>query len=59
MRVFCSIAKCLGSKTVCQKLFEYTKNHNIMSQVVSDQQAISACLKFAGGNNFIRILVSC
>ena len=44
----CSIAKCLGAKTVTQKSFDLTKEHPIVSCVVSDKAAVNACDKFLG-----------
>ncbi|XP_065831246.1 serine dehydratase-like [Oscarella lobularis] len=41
-----SIAKCLGAKTVTQKSFDLTKEHPIVSCVVSDKAAVNACDKF-------------
>ncbi|XP_067932370.1 serine dehydratase-like [Watersipora subatra] len=42
-----SIAKTLGSKTVCQQLFDYTKSHRVISEVVTDEMALNACFKFS------------
>uniref|UniRef100_A0A3B5KHZ6 L-serine ammonia-lyase n=1 Tax=Takifugu rubripes TaxID=31033 RepID=A0A3B5KHZ6_TAKRU len=43
-----SEAKCLGAKTVCQKAFEQSqrKDLNIISELVSDQQALHAVQTF-------------
>nr|XP_046164193.1 serine dehydratase-like [Oncorhynchus gorbuscha] len=43
-----SEAKCLGSKTVCSQAFEYIKegNMNIISELVTDQQALQAVETF-------------
>lgn len=45
-----SEAKCLGAKTVCQKAFEHSqrKDLNIISQLVTDQQALHAVQTFLG-----------
>lgn len=43
-----SEAKCLGAKTVCQQAFEYSqsKEINIISELVTDQQALHAVETF-------------
>ncbi|KAK7904857.1 hypothetical protein WMY93_017464 [Mugilogobius chulae] len=43
-----SEAKCLGAKTVCQKAFDYSqsKEFNIISELVTDQQALNAVETF-------------
>lgn len=45
-----SEAKCLGAKTVCQKAFEQSqrKDLNIISELVTDQQALHAVETFLG-----------
>uniref|UniRef100_A0A8C1Q9D0 Serine dehydratase-like n=1 Tax=Cyprinus carpio TaxID=7962 RepID=A0A8C1Q9D0_CYPCA len=35
-------ATCLGAKTACQQVFEYNKRPNVISEVVSDLQALEA-----------------
>ena len=42
-----SIATTLGSKRVAQRALDLTREHTIHSVIVSDQQAITACLQFA------------
>lgn len=44
------MAKCLGSLVVSQKTFEYytSGRYIILSELVTDREAVSACLKFAG-----------
>jgi len=42
-----SIANSLGSKRVAQQAFDWSKRHDIRSAVVSDAQAVDACLHFA------------
>ncbi|XP_006640503.1 serine dehydratase-like [Lepisosteus oculatus] len=37
-----SEAKCLGAKTVCSQAFDYAREGNIISEVVSDQDALQA-----------------
>ena len=41
------VAKTLGAKTVARQAFEWSRQHPVQSVVVSDAEAISACLKFA------------
>ena len=43
-----SAAKCLGARRVCQQAYQWLSKHKILSCVVEDQQAASACLQFAG-----------
>ena len=45
---FCSIAKTLGAKRVCKRAYDWLSQHEIISRVVSDKEAVSACLKIAG-----------
>ncbi|XP_069684127.1 serine dehydratase-like [Periplaneta americana] len=42
-----SIAKCLGSRTVDPHLLEIMPQYNILSEVVSDAQAVESCIRFA------------
>jgi len=48
-----SIAKTLGAKTVSRQTLEWDKKHEIKSVVVSDQQAVSACINFANDHRFL------
>ncbi|KAF6031604.1 SDSL [Bugula neritina] len=48
-----SIAKSLGSRTVCQQLFDYTKDHNIISHTITDTAAVDACIKFADDHRML------
>ena len=48
-----SIAKTLGAKTVSRQTLEWNKNHEIKSVVVSDKQAVSACIDFANDHRFL------
>ena len=48
MYVLYSAAKCLGARRVCHQAYQWLSQHNIISCVVDDQQAASACLQFAG-----------
>lgn len=49
-----TIATSLGAKTVTKKALEWSKMHPIFPHIVSDKQAVSACLQFADQH---RILV--
>jgi L-serine/L-threonine ammonia-lyase len=42
-----SIATTLGAKTVAQAALDWTRKHDITSIVVSDRDAVAACLAFA------------
>jgi L-serine/L-threonine ammonia-lyase len=42
-----SIATTLGARRVCDRAFEWTRRHPVASVVVSDAQAVQACLDFA------------
>ena len=41
-----SIATSLGARKVCEQAFEWSKQHRVLTKVVSDQAAVSACLRF-------------
>ncbi|XP_030625670.1 serine dehydratase-like [Chanos chanos] len=41
-----SAAKCLGAKTACSQAFEYSKRPNVISEVVTDLQALEAVEHF-------------
>ena len=45
---YSSAAKCLGARRVCQQAYRWLSEHKILSCVVEDRQAASACLQFAG-----------
>ena len=45
---YCSLAACLGAKSLVPRAWEYTKTHPIISEVVTDKQLIEAITKFAG-----------
>jgi L-serine/L-threonine ammonia-lyase len=49
-----SIANSLGARKVAPHVFELTKTHEIISLLVSDAEAVAACLKFADAQ---RVLV--
>lgn len=42
-----SIARCLGAKRVSQKSYEWLSKHHVTSHVVSDRDAVSACVRLA------------
>ena len=42
-----SVATSLGALSVCQKLFDIHSDFNVVSQVITDKEAIAACLEFA------------
>lgn len=48
-----SIAKSLGSLQAADKAFDYSKTHNILSEVITDKQCIDACLQFADDHRFL------
>lgn len=50
-----SIAKTLGAKRVCKRAYDWISQHQIISRVISDREAVSACLKIADDH---RVLVS-
>lgn len=49
-----SIATTLGARTVAEKALDWYSNHPVISWVVSDRQAVEACLRFADDH---RVLV--
>lgn len=49
-----SIATSLGAKKVAKAAYNWCKNHEVISHVVSDTEAIDSCLKFSNDH---RILV--
>jgi len=51
-----SVAKCLGALTPCCRAFEMAQQRdNVHSVVVTDKQAVQACLRFAGINNGLQL----
>lgn len=52
--VVSSVARCLGAKRVSKKSYEWLSEHAVISHVVSDSDAVSACIKIADDH---RILV--
>jgi len=49
-----SICTTLGAKTICKEVFEASKKHPIISVVLSDDDAVDACLNFV---NDAKVLV--
>lgn len=49
-----SIARCLGAKRVSKTSYEWLSRHPIISRVITDKDAVSACIKIADDH---RILV--
>jgi len=47
------IATSLGAKTVARRAFEWTREHPIQSAVVTDAEAVSACIAFADEHRFL------
>ncbi|MFW1801957.1 pyridoxal-phosphate dependent enzyme [Acinetobacter nematophilus] len=47
------IATTLAAKKVCQNAFDLSQQFDIHSQVVSDQAAVNACLKFADDHRLL------
>lgn len=48
-----SIATSLGARQVAQEAFNWSKKHAIRSVVVSDQQAVDACLRFMDDHRLV------
>jgi hypothetical protein len=44
----CSVATCLGNSAVNPHLLNILSKFNVISEVVTDAQAITSCIKFAG-----------
>lgn len=42
-----SVATSLGARRVAQEAFDWTRRHDVRSVIVSDRQALDACLQFA------------
>ena len=49
-----SIARCLGAKRVCKRSFEWLSQHEVISYVLTDRDAVAACVGLADDH---RILV--
>jgi L-serine/L-threonine ammonia-lyase len=48
-----SIATSLGAKTVSAQTLEWDRKHDIHSVIVTDKQAVSACMTFADDHRFL------
>lgn len=48
-----TIASTLGAKQICQQAFDYFKTVKISPQVVSDKEAVEACLHFADDHRLL------
>lgn len=48
-----SIATSLGARRVCEQAFRLTREHDIRSLVVSDKQALEACLSFLSDHRIV------
>ncbi len=48
-----SIATSLGAKKVARRAYEWCSSHPVLSQVVSDGEALDACLQFAGDHRLL------
>lgn len=48
-----SVATSLGARQVCKRAFEWTKQHEVITATVSDEEAVGACLDFADEHRMI------
>jgi L-serine/L-threonine ammonia-lyase len=48
-----SIATSLGAKKVAKAAYDWCHKHNVVSHVVSDKEAIDACLRFANDHRLL------
>lgn len=48
-----SIATSLGAKQVCAQAFELARSHPLRSVLVSDQQAVDACMRFMDDHRLV------
>lgn len=48
-----SLAITLGAKRVCQRVVDYIHEHPLLSELVSDQMAVEACLQFADDHRML------
>jgi len=53
-----SVAKTLGAARVCEESFLWTKKHPVIPCLVTDKEAVSACLRFADEHRTL-VEVSC
>jgi L-serine/L-threonine ammonia-lyase len=42
-----SVATTLGARKVCERALQWTREHPVVSWIVSDREAVDACLRFA------------
>lgn len=49
----CSVARCLGAKRVSRKSFEWLSQHDVVTAIVSDRDAISACINLADDHRML------
>ena len=54
--IFFSIAKCLGVRRVCKKTYDWLSEHNVLSCVVPDEEALKACIFMAGERGRERVI---
>jgi L-serine/L-threonine ammonia-lyase len=45
-----SIARCLGTKRVCERSYQWLSQHPVLTATVTDREAVSACINIAGIN---------
>lgn len=48
-----TIAVTLGAKQICQEAFDWTQKGNVFPQVVTDKEAVNACLQFANDHRLL------
>lgn len=48
-----TIAGTLGAKQICEKAFEWTKKYPTFPEVVTDKEAVNACLKFSDDHRLL------
>jgi L-serine/L-threonine ammonia-lyase len=48
-----TIAVTLGAKQICQEAFDWTHKSRVLPQVVTDKEAVNACLQFANDHRLL------
>lgn len=48
-----TVATSLGAKKICRRAFSWSSEHEIISQVVSDLEAVEACLEFVNDHRIV------
>lgn len=48
-----TVATTLGAKQICQQAFDLTQTHPVFPQVVTDKEAISACIQFSNDHRLL------